>query len=420
MRILWVKVGGLWPLTSGGRLRSFNIVNELAHRHEVSVLTTHARGEDPRDLECRLAHCRRVESFPFDWPKWRSARFPAVLMRSWLSRLPVEVWKQQVPALRYRIRELLQAGKIDVCVADFLVAVPNIPRERRIPIVFFAHNVDHLLFRRLCRAHRLPWFRIPLEIEWRKERRYEARTCRNAELTVAVSPEDRQAFRRLAPEGRICDVPTGVDINYFSPRGAVRGNAQPVRELVFTGSMDYYPNEDGVRYFIAEILPLIRARSPDIGVTIVGRAPTGRLCREAEAAAVTVTGRVADVRPYIASATVYVVPIRIGGGTRLKVFEALAMGKAVVSTSIGVEGLPLGDGTHFLAADSPQAFADAVTGLVWDGEKRRRLGEAGRRLMEERYAWPRVAEKFAQRCELARRSRLGIVESFGAEVSRQQ
>ncbi|MGH8161991.1 MAG: glycosyltransferase family 4 protein [Gammaproteobacteria bacterium] len=404
MHILWVKMGGLWPLTSGGRLRSFNIVNELARRHEVSVLTTHERDEDPRELERHLGHCRRVESFPFEAVKWRSPKFPLVLARSWLSSLPVDLWKQRVPALWHRVRELLDSGEVNLCVVDFLFAVPNTPFDSRVPTVFFAHNVEHLILQRLCRAQKWPWLQAPLEIEWRKERHYEARVCRKADLTIAVSPEDRQVFERLAPTARICDVPTGVDVDYFAPSIGGQKKVQGVADLVFTGSMDWYPNEDAIRYFISDVLPFIRREVPGIGVAVVGRNPTGRLREEAKAAGVNATGRVADVRPYIADASVYIVPLRIGGGTRLKVFEALAMGKAVVSTSIGVEGLPLRDGEHFVRADAPRDFAESVVALLRDPERRRTLGETGRRLVVEHYAWPRVAGEFARYCELTRRS----------------
>ncbi|MDN5864208.1 MAG: glycosyltransferase family 4 protein [Gammaproteobacteria bacterium] len=404
MHILWVKMGGLWPLTSGGRLRSFNIVNELARHHDVSVLTTHGDGEDPQELALQLEHCRRVESFPFEAVKWRSPGFPLVLARSWLSSLPVDLWKCQVPALRRRVRELLDSGEVDLCVADFLFAVPNLPFDRRVSTVFFAHNVEHLILQRLCRAQKRPWHRLPLEIEWRKERRYEAQVCRKANLTVAVSPDDRRLFERMAPEARIGDMPTGVDVDYFAPGKGAQGSPRKTAELVFTGSMDWYPNEDAIRYFIADILPLVRREVPEIGVAVVGRNPSRRLSEEGMAAQVSVTGSVPDVRPYMDDASVYVVPLRIGGGTRLKIFEALAMGKAVVSTSIGVEGLPLRDGEHFIRADDPQAFAEAVIALQRDPGRQRELGAAGRRLMVERYGWGQVAGEFARYCETAFKS----------------
>jgi glycosyltransferase involved in cell wall biosynthesis len=162
--------------------------------------------------------------------------------------------------------------------------------------------------------------------------------------------------------------------------------------------MDWYPNEDAITHFIDAILPAIRREIPQVGLTVVGRNPTDRLRRAAAAADVRVTGTVDDVRPYVSKAAVYVVPLRIGGGTRLKIFEALAMGKPVVSTGVGAEGLPLEPGVHFLRADEPAEFARAVVSLLGDPGRRKTLAMAGRRLIEERFSWAQVAREFEARC----------------------
>ncbi|HEY3857983.1 MAG TPA: glycosyltransferase family 4 protein [Gammaproteobacteria bacterium] len=398
MRILWVKVGGLWPPNTGGRLRSLNMLSELAREHEVSVLTTHLPGEDSRELKRQLGQCKRVDSFPFAAPKFRDPRFPLMLVRSWLTAMPVDIYKHRVPALRREVERRLAAGEVDLCIADFAVAAPNVPFGTAVPVVFFAHNVEYQILKRLARAQKSLLNRILLGIEWRKMRRYEATVCRQARLTVAVSPQDRDMLMADAGRAVIHDVSTGVDVDYFKANGTPEDPA----ELVFTGSMDWHPNEDAIRHFIDEILPHIHREMPRAKLTVVGRNPSGSLRRSAEQAGVRVTGTVDDVRPYIDAAAVFVVPLRIGGGTRLKVFEALSMGKAVVSTGVGVEGLPLAPGEHYLKADDPQAFASAVVSLLRDPERRHALGEAGQRLTHERYAWPKVAREFGSYCESAR------------------
>ena len=397
MRILWVKVGGLWPPNTGGRLRSLNILSELAREHRVSVLTTHAPGEDPSELARNLPRCEQVRSYLHAAPKWHSPRFPGMLLRSWLSPMPVDVWKYRVPALRREVERLLASGAVDLCIADFVFAAPNVPLAGPVPVVFFAHNVEHLILKRLAEAQEQHWRRTLLSIEWRKMRRYEARVCRLARLTVAVSPQDRELLGASAPGAPIRDVPTGVDTDYFKPDGTPEA---PV-ELVFTGSMDWHPNEDAIRHFITEILPAIRREVPAASLTVVGRNPSGALREAAAQAGVRVTGTVQDVRPYIDAAAVYVVPLRIGGGTRLKVFEALSMGKAVVSTGVGVEGLPLTSGEHFLQADDPVTFASTVVALLRDPARRQVLGQAGQRLTRERYGWSQVAREFGACCEAA-------------------
>jgi glycosyltransferase involved in cell wall biosynthesis len=224
-------------------------------------------------------------------------------------------------------------------------------------------------------------------------RRFERRTCTAARLTLAVSEPDRALLEETAPGARVVAIPTGVDTGYFSPRP---GPERP--GLVFTGSMDWYPNEDGILHFAENTLPLIRREVPGTEVTVVGRDPSARLRAAAARAGLRLTGTVADVRPYVAESAVYVVPLRVGGGTRLKIFEALAMAKPVVSTTVGAEGLPLVPGRHFIQADDPGAFAGAVVSLLRDPERRGALGREGRRLVEQHYAWPQVARRFEAAC----------------------
>ncbi len=245
-----------------------------------------------------------------------------------------------------------------------------------------------------------PWLLAFLAVEWRSIRHYGAEACARAGLTVAVSEADRALLRAGAPGADIRAIPTGVDTAYFHPNGAAEAPAT----LVFTGSMDWYPNEDAILYFLEAILPEIRREVPGVSLVVVGRDPTDRLRAAGAAAGIRVTGTVPDVRPYVAEAAVYVVPLRVGGGTRLKIFEALAMGKAVVSTRVGAEGLPIVSDRHFLQADSPAAFAQAVVSLLKDADRRRALGLAGRRLVEERYSWSQVTRDFEGHCqELASR-----------------
>jgi glycosyltransferase involved in cell wall biosynthesis len=395
MRIVWVKIGGLWPLNTGGRLRTFHTVRELARRHRVKLLTTHGPADDPAGLVAALPACERVVSVPHDPPKRGSLRFPLALARSWLSTLPVDVWKARVPALAREARRLVEAGDVDLCVADFLVAAPNVPLGGPVPVVLFQHNVEHQIWKRLMEAEPRALQRAALGLEWRKVARYEARACAAASLTVAVSGADRALLAAMAPAARVLAIPTGVDTAYFAPDGG----AEAPGEVVFSGSMDWYPNEDAVRHFIDAIWPLVRREVPEVALTVVGRNPTAALAGLARRAGARVTGTVEDVRPHLARAAVVVVPLRVGGGTRLKIYEALAMQKAVVSTSVGAEGLPLQAGKHFLCADDPASFAAAVAALLRDPGRRRRLGRAGRELVESRYSWARVSREFERACE---------------------
>ena len=396
MRLIWVKVGGLWPVNTGGRIRSFHMLRELSRRHHVSLLTTHAPSEDPQALAAALPECE-VVSVPWALAKQGSARFALALMGSWLSPLPVDLYKARVPALRRELSRRLDGEKVDLIVADFLLAAPNVGHSASAPTVLFAHNVEHVIWQRMREVERRPWRRALLALESEKMRRYEAQACARARLTIAVSDADRRLLAAAAPSARVSAVPTGVDVDYFAPDGV----AEAPDRLVFTGSMDWYPNEDGIQHFIGAVLPRIRREVPTAALTVVGRNPSARLQALAAAAGVEVTGLVDDVRPHMTAAAVYVVPLRVGGGTRLKIFEALSMAKAVVSTTIGAEGLPLTPGRDYLSADEPAAFADAVIALLRDPARRRAIGAAGRRLVEARYSWPRVVDEFENQCEEA-------------------
>jgi protein-tyrosine-phosphatase/glycosyltransferase involved in cell wall biosynthesis len=392
MRILWIKVGGLWPPDAGGRLRSFHILSELSRRHQVTLLTTHGAGDDPEGLRARLDGAT-VISVPWTIPKLGSAAFARALARSWLTRQPVDLLKFKVPALRAELRRHADEGADDLWVVDFLSATASLPRGATPPTLLFAHNVEHVIWRRLAAVEGRPLRRLALEVEWRKMRRAEARACARASMTVAVSDADAAHLSRLAPGARVTSIPTGVDTASFTPSAP-----RPERpEIVFVGSMDWHPNEDAVEHFLDAILPSVRRAIPSATFAVVGRNPGARLRARAGEDGVRVTGTIPDVRAYLAEAAVCVVPLRVGGGTRLKIFEALAMGKAVVSTTVGAEGLPLVDGVHYLRADQPDAFARAVVALLRDPERRAALGRAGRALVEAGHGWSKVADEFERR-----------------------
>ena len=391
MTVLWVKVGGLWPPHTGGRLRTLHMISELSRRHAVVVLTTCEHGDDGESLNRYLALCNRVVAIPFTAPRRGQWRFLLSVAGALLSSLPVDLWKWRARGIRHAVARVLRSEQFDVIVSDFLVARANIPAHTALPIVYFAHNVEHVIWRRLKDVATNPIHRMLLEIEWRKMRRVESRVCSSSTLTVAVSDTDRETLRAEARGAPVVAVPTGVDTTYFAPSPST---GHKTTAIVFSGAMDWYPNEDAVWFFVERVLPLIRRDVPDASFTVVGRRPSPRLQRLASSRGVCITGTVEDVRPYLAEASVYVVPLRVGGGTRLKIFEAFAMAKPVVSTSIGAEGLEVVPGKHLEIADDPETFSKAVVGLLCDGMRRRALGCEARKLVEEKHSWDNVARVF--------------------------
>jgi glycosyltransferase involved in cell wall biosynthesis len=245
--------------------------------------------------------------------------------------------------------------------------------------------------------------------QWRKMYWYERAACRRFDVVITVSRVDRDQISAEFRVNDVYDVPTGVDTDYFKPADC------PPRptELVFTGSMDWMPNEDAVIYFAESILPAVTRVVPDVSLTVVGRNPTKRLLALAEHnGQIRVTGRVEDIRPYVARAAAFVVPIRVGGGTRLKIFEAMAMAKPVVSTTVGAEGLPVHDGRELLIADDPEQFAQAVVRVLTDTQLAKRIGEQSHTYVNEQFGWGRAASAFAQICDrAARRNTPASIES---------
>ncbi len=405
MRILWLKSDLLLPLDKGGKLRTWHLMRHLAQRHDITYLAFAEPGTPAADVEGMKAVATRVETITRAEPAKGTARFYADAALHLVDPLPYAVGKYRSRAFRQRLRDLLAREAFDLIVCDFLFPAVNLPERLPCPAVMFTHNVESEIWRRHAETKTGINKRL-YGAQYRRMLRYEGRTLARFDGVLAVSDVDRDTFARLYPgamKSPVHVVQTGVDTDYFratsDPQSAIR------KGLVFTGSMDWLPNEDAMLYFCRDVLPIVRAQEPETTVTIVGRAPTPAVRTLAdEHAGVHVTGRVDDVRPYMRDAAVYIVPLRIGGGTRLKIFEAMAMGKAVVSTTIGAEGLPVVDGTHVVIADEPDAFARSVVALMRDPARRTALEAAARTLVLERYDWSAVAgelesalERFARR-----------------------
>jgi sugar transferase (PEP-CTERM/EpsH1 system associated) len=399
MRILWLKSDLLLPLDKGGKLRTWHLMRHLARRHEITYLAFAELDTSRAEIEGMKEVAARVETVTRTDPRKGSARFYLDAAAHLVDSLPYAVGKYRSRSYRAKLEQLLEEGSFDLLVCDFLFPAVNLPDRLPCPSVMFTHNVESEIWRRHAET-KSAWQKWLYTAQYRRMLRYEGRTLAKFDGILAVSDADVQTFARLYPGAMrrpVHVVQTGVDTEYFSPQSPAHSRQtshQPPASsarLVFTGSMDWLPNEDAMQFFVREILPLVRAQEPDVQLTIVGRAPTPAVAKLAEDTAIRVTGRVDDVRPYMNEASVYIVPLRVGGGTRLKIFEAMAMGKAVVSTTVGAEGLPIQPGTHALVADEPHMFARAIVHLIRDVERRHQLERAARVLVSERYDWSAVA-----------------------------
>jgi polysaccharide biosynthesis protein PslH len=401
MRILWLNPNLLLPLDKGGKLRTWHLMRHLAERHEITYLSFADPHTSPAEREGMREVCAHLQIVPRTDPPKGSLAFYSDAAARLFDPLPYAAGKYRSREYRDKVERLLAGGRFDLVVCDFLVPAVNLPAELPCPSVLFTHNVEAEIWRRHYESQTDPVRRFLFKQQWRRMLRFEGGTVSRFDLVLAVSDADRDTLHRLYQSGLqapVATVATGVDTNFFAPPPVA---AVSPHHLVFTGSMDWIPNEDAMKHFCADILPRIRAQEPGVTLSIVGRAPTPAVQRLAETAGVDVTGRVDDVRGYIGRAAVYVVPIRIGGGTRLKIFEAMGMGKAVVSTTVGAEGLPVTHGKDVCIADTADAFADAVVSLLRDPARRVQLERAARELVVTHYDWSAVAGQLEEALETA-------------------
>ena len=393
MKLLWLNAGLLLPLDKGGKLRTWHVMRHLAARHDITYLSFEDATQTAGDRAGMREVCARLETVPRTDAAKGTWRFYAGAARYVVDAAPYAVAKYRSAAYRARLEALLARERFDAVICDFLPPVVNLPDRLPCPSIVFTHNVEAEIWRRHAEQAANPWSKHLLTQQWKRMLRFEEAALGRFDLVLAVSDADRRTFQRLYARGLhapVHVVQTGVDTGFFTPASMPAARTH----MVFTGSMDWLPNEDGMVYFCREILPKIRQSEPEATLSIIGRSPTPAVMKLAEISGVEVTGRVDDVRPHIAPGSVYVVPLRIGGGTRLKIFEAMSMAKAVVSTTVGAEGLPVTSGRDIEIADEPARFAHSVVHLMRDPGARRAIETAARQLVVERYDWSAVAHDF--------------------------
>ena len=395
MKILWVNPNFLHPTTKGGQIRTLQILRHLHRRHEVhyAALEDTAGSEGSRRAG---EYSTRSYAFPHRVPDKRSVAFLGQVVMGLVSQVPVAVSRFYSPALARFVRELIAREHYDRQVCDFLASVPHFPDLSR--TVLFQHNVETVMWRRRAQHTPNPLGRAFLQLQAERMYRYERQACRSAGAVVAVSPVDARTMREMFGATRVYEIPTGVDVDYFTPVRA----APQVSDLAFVGSMDWAPNIDGVSHFLQEILPRIHSRRPQATFAIVGRDPPRELLAAAgKDSRVIVTGTVPDVRPYLWGAKVAVVPLRIGGGTRLKIYECMAARTPVVSTHVGAEGLDVSHPETIRLADSADQFAAQCLELLESNTERERITEAAWQLVSSKLSSEYVARRFEEVLEAA-------------------
>ncbi len=384
LRILIVTPSLPYPLIWGSGIRVYQFVRLLARHHRVSLLT-YAERDDAEKVAAVESLGTTVHTVPRKRGIERGKRLAQ--LSSIFSRLSYQRRSLYSRGMQAKLDELLSQERFDVIQIESS-QLAGFEFDQQTVLIVDEHNIEYELLYRMCQTERSTARRLYNWLEFTKFRREEIRTWQDVSGCVSTSVREEAIIQQIAPRTPTVVVPNAVDVAYFAPTNEFTD----VNAIVMTGMMHYRPNIDGALYFLQEIFPQILASRPNMVFYIVGAGAPDELKRLA-GANVVVTGTVPDVRMYVQRSAVFVVPLRMGGGTRLKVLEGLAMEKAVVSTSVGCEGIDVRNLEHLLIADEPRAFADSVLTLLSDRELAARLGRQGRALVERQYRWETVVDR---------------------------
>lgn len=384
----------LFPNDAGGKIRTTNILRGLkGGAFNVSLLSP-ATGEQ---AACWASEIEKVADRFVPWmarrqrPRWARA---VDLLR----RIPFNVAADRNRDGARAVRELLQGG-VDVIVFDFVHSAVLRPAELGCADVCFTHNVESEIFKRQAEQARSPLSRWIWSSQWKKMDQFERAELRRFGAVIAVSDRDALFFRTDYGIDAAFSIPTGVDLDFFAYAEPPATTSETPPTVVFTGSMNWIPNIDGIRFFLDKVWGEVTQRVPNARLLIVGRDPPEVLVRQGRVAGnVEFTGFVDDVRPFVRRSHAFVIPLLVGGGTRIKAFEAMAMGCPIVSTSIGIEGLDIEAGRHFLRGDTAVEFADAIVGMLQDAALRRRISKQARVVVEEKFSYLEASRCFERVC----------------------
>ncbi len=390
MNILFLSTRSPYPLISGHSLRTYHIMRGAAKRHNVTLVTHIQLDEELKseNLDHLKSICKAV--YPYRIPADASKfKLVSALIKNLFSLKPFVAQKYDFSLMRRKIQEILKKGNIDLVHVDMLPLSAYENEFSEIPKILVNHNVESLRLFRWYQNEKNIVKRIYLGIQYIKLKAFERIAMRKFDCCVAVSEIDRNILKAMGVESKIVVVPNGTDTNFFKPLG----RSKIEKSVLWIGHMDVHTNLDAVLYFMRDIYPVLKMKCPDVRVIFVGTSPPKEIIEaEKRDKNIKTTGFVDDIRPYLDEAKVLMVPIRIGSGTRLKILDSMAMGKAIVSTSVGCEGLNVTDGKDISIGDTPEDFADRVVHLLNNPKQRERLQRNARDLART-YDWELIEEK---------------------------
>lgn len=388
MRILYLSVAFPLPVNNGHRMRIWSVLEGLhAEGHETTFLTFAEAADLKVDLAPLKKLCSHVECVPMELKRLSASTDYVSRLKSVFDSRPYATLRFTSPEMRRLIEKCLREEQPDAIICDTVFSAVNLP-DTNVPLIVNSPDVEHLILQRYIRFEKNPVKRAYASMEMRKVKRWETAICRKAKVCMACSEHDRKVLAGLAPATVAVFLPNVVDTDSYVPNFSSKGTS-----LLFQGGMDWFPNPDAVEFFATQILPLVHKSFPEAVFVAAGRNPSPEMVsRYANMPGVNLTGTVPDMRPYLEDAAVCVVPLRIGSGTRLKILENAAAGKAMVSTRLGAEGLDFVDGQEIMLADTPEDFAAAVVTLLQNEPQRRALAMAARSRVVERYSYTNLRQ----------------------------
>lgn len=384
MRVLFVSRWFPFPSDNGSRIRIYNLIKQLSRRHEITLLSFTQDVVSEERVKAMLKHCRAVHTVP--WHPYCPTRLRAML--GYFSPVPRSMVDTYSPEMRELVRQTAAEGVFDVGIASQISSAPYVAPLEKMPRLFEEVELTALWAQYLTQED--AWRRFRYGLTWWKTTHYVRRLLRQFDGCTVASEQERANVLAVAPDyQRVVIVPNGVDVDFYSGN---LGTPEP-DTLIFSGALTYSANFDAMRFFLEKVFPLIKSQRPNVSLYITGQTKGVALDRLPLSNGVTFTGYLDDVRPTIARSWACVVPLRVGGGTRLKALEAMALGTPVVATSKGAEGLEVASGKDILIADDPTAFAEQTVRLLADPGLRAYLADNARRLVARRYGWEAIGAR---------------------------
>lgn len=390
MKIIVIDEEFPYPPDTGKRIRSFNLLSRIASRHTLYYIGYGRKNSDA--YKAFEAHGMNPVAVPRDVPPKSGPMFYWRLFGNLFSKHPYIVSSHYSDIFQQTLNELIEKVQPDIVLSEWSPYAVFTRKLTNIKTIIVAHNIEHRIWQRYHENETSSLKKSYIKHQLEKLTSFEKETFADTDGVTVVSQMEKEYLSDFCGQKNIQVVDNGVDLEYFSPST----ETPQKNNLVFVGSMNWRPNQDAVTYFVNDIYPILKKEIPDITVNFVGKEPPKQLLKYNELDGINITGGVPDVRPYVNKASAYIVPLRIGGGTRLKILEALSMKKQVISTSVGAEGLHVTDHKDILLADDPESFANRIKEALTNQALSNILADNGRFLVEQRYSWDSIAATLEQ------------------------